>query len=725
MGRPLTGSLRAHGRSWVVEVPVARGSRARVSRAFNQKADAEAWRAAAVTALTTGDPLPEADAFRTADPAIFAATRGKSATFEDVAADWHRERFGTLRRAQPQRAADVLRKIDRHILPFLRAHGVATGSDLTRGTYVDLLVGLADPSNRPRHARAAEAGGMDPLTVAAASAATGASRSTLRRRLADRSFPNAAKDPHGQWLIPWADLDAAGLTSGPLSRGPRPRGGLSQDVLADVRRTLDAILRHGVATAGWILTFEPASVDNPVSRALPRPPRRQITVDETVTLAGHLHAVHQIALWQMRVLGLRISEAYGLRVCDVVDFGDRGMVVVHAQGGRLFLVEDGEGVAATDRKDQLKTRQSRRLLIVPTPLMALLRTTIDVFHTDPDTGAVDLEARLIPRLTASGRDSQAAFRAALRAAALAAGLDVNIQDGESLLPRPHDLRAANLTDLAWTHDLEELIRKRWAGHIAGRDVHHAHYVLDHPDAQTMLPVVQRVEELLRAASPGGHMVPTHRRCTTKSQPALYDRRGHIDEALQELGWLVAPDAASEAMTAAQAAAILAVGTHTVRRMAQRGDLNALPGHDLLLVSTDSVLAVVHQRAVQVRTTDLATELEVPPERLRRWIQRHALPVDRDGTDWTLPDTTVAFLRDLVMLERRLRANGVRLSQAAVLLGVDAATIHRLIHHGTLSVLPESGPDGGRYVSRESLDLFEARRGARGRRRSRQSLSNAV
>ena len=51
-------------------------------------------------------------------------------------------------------------------------------------------------------------------TLTKAQEMTGASRSTLRRRLADGSFPNAVNGKTGAWEIPVSDLLAAGLRVG-------------------------------------------------------------------------------------------------------------------------------------------------------------------------------------------------------------------------------------------------------------------------------------------------------------------------------------------------------------------------------------------------------------------------------------------------------------------------------------------------------------------------------
>ena len=49
-------------------------------------------------------------------------------------------------------------------------------------------------------------------TLSEAADACGVSRATIRRRLDAKAFPNAYKDAEGTWLVPIADLGAAGLT---------------------------------------------------------------------------------------------------------------------------------------------------------------------------------------------------------------------------------------------------------------------------------------------------------------------------------------------------------------------------------------------------------------------------------------------------------------------------------------------------------------------------------
>ncbi|WP_167736452.1 helix-turn-helix domain-containing protein [Nocardioides sp. 1609] len=57
------------------------------------------------------------------------------------------------------------------------------------------------------------------LTITEAAAATSVSRDTIKRRLAEGTFPGATRGagggPGGTWRIPFDDLADAGLTSGP------------------------------------------------------------------------------------------------------------------------------------------------------------------------------------------------------------------------------------------------------------------------------------------------------------------------------------------------------------------------------------------------------------------------------------------------------------------------------------------------------------------------------
>ena len=50
---------------------------------------------------------------------------------------------------------------------------------------------------------------------------------------------------------------------------------------------------------------------------------RPLTLRECARIASRLHPVHHLALWLKRVMGLRISEAFGVLVDDVIDDAGR------------------------------------------------------------------------------------------------------------------------------------------------------------------------------------------------------------------------------------------------------------------------------------------------------------------------------------------------------------------------------------------------------------------
>jgi integrase len=172
--------------------------------------------------------------------------------------------------------------------------------------------------------------------------------------------------------------------------------------------------------------------------------RRPLSIAEIARVASHLHVVHQIVLWQMRVLGLRISEAFGVRVGDIVDMGEVGLVFITRQGGRPFLTRTRDGVVTRFSKSTLKRSASYRVLVVPPALLSVFHAAIDAFHTDPASGEVDLDARMVPWIVKEDR-GQTVFRATLEGALIAEGFSL---DASGFEVTTHDLPKSLATDLA-------------------------------------------------------------------------------------------------------------------------------------------------------------------------------------------------------------------------------------------------------------------------------------
>jgi len=318
---------------------------------------------------------------------------------EQVALQWHHERYVLLRRAQPGRCDQVLAWLTNHIVPFMTAYAAESGADLTR----DQFMGFQDWVGNPDRVDLGPApdNPQQTVTVAQAITLTGVGLSTIKRRLKDGKFPNAVQAADRSWAIPMGDLHAASLLNGTaLRRGPSALPTNHQQQ-AEMRKALqDVLLKRNHK---------------------PAPQRRQLTLGEAAQVAGHLHVVHQFALWLMRILGLRKSEAYGLQVRDVTWVEGRMFLFVRRQGGRLLKQDAPDGsIIAAPFKNRLKTEQSLRMLLVPRPLERLISVVIDVFHTQE--GIVQERNRLIPGLREADIGGGNAFGTALRRAAWRAPL---------------------------------------------------------------------------------------------------------------------------------------------------------------------------------------------------------------------------------------------------------------------------------------------------------------
>ena len=187
--------------------------------------------------------------------------------------------------------------------------------------------------------------------------------------------------------------------------------------------------------------------DAAVARARrPSSQPRPLNFPECARIAAHLHPIHQLVLWLQRVMGLRISEAFGVLVDDVIDLGDSGVLLVRGQGGRPFRMRDDEGrVVAVTHKERTKTEAGSRALILPPGMLELLCIVVEAFHTDPETEDVDESCRLVPGLRTADHSGQLSFREAFETAAAAEGLASN---DLGFRVSPHLLRKSVATDLA-------------------------------------------------------------------------------------------------------------------------------------------------------------------------------------------------------------------------------------------------------------------------------------
>jgi hypothetical protein len=408
MARPITGSLRHHQNRWWASVPQPGGAGRRREESFAAEADARAWLTQAVVAARAGEKLPDPGRFRTTKPPRPNTRPRQTPRLQpDVASlarAWMAAAYEDLRRGGPERAERVRRIVEGFLVPwFAPPHDDHRRCHLLHRARVAAPPRRARPRRVERHPARPAAGPRpfcdgEELSLAQAARAAGVSLPTARRRWRAGQLPGAYRDPTGQVRVP----AAAALAITVKRRAP---AGLSQGYVTDALWVLRRVLAFARANGLFPPGFDPTEgLDAPLADKADsrRPDRggrpRPLTLPECARLASHLHPVHQLAFWLQRIMGVRISEAFGVRVGDVVDLGGTGLLAVQGQGGRSFSVRDDHGqVVAVPYKPTTKTAAGSRVLVVPEKLMDLVRVAIEAFHTDPDTGEVDTAARLVPR----------------------------------------------------------------------------------------------------------------------------------------------------------------------------------------------------------------------------------------------------------------------------------------------------------------------------------------
>jgi integrase/transposase len=218
-------------------------------------------------------------------------------------------------------------------------------------------------------------------------------------------------------------------------------------------------------------------------------------------LASAFHILHQLVLWLQRIVGLRISEAFGIEIGDVMPDGDTGggWVLIADQGGGEFLKWNELGkVEKSNRAGRVKTKQSYRVACVPPALMRLIELFIDIYHRDVD-GNVDPDQPLIPGIYKL-EGSRQSYTSALKKQSL-------IADGDYLCS--HDLRKAMVTDLTHFTGVKAEVRRLLVGHLAGGDVHDRVYNGQTLDRSSLRDARDEIQALIDAEI-GTLMTPTTR-----------------------------------------------------------------------------------------------------------------------------------------------------------------------------------------------------------------------
>ncbi len=686
MSRPATGAAITTTTSGRFRTSALTSDDKRTTRDFPSAEQAEQWRAAALIARAEGRDLPDADLFR-APPPEADTTRPIDRIFDRWLAESYTEQGGTT----AGRATAVRRSWTRHVQPWLTAFGLVSGDEVTREHVRALLAALA---GRP-HALlkdleqppAAEITDVV-VTITQAEMEHGFPRSTVRRWLKKETLPGAAKDPAGVWRIPLAELHQSRADSRTSGTWPYPRA-YADGVIQEVWRTLKAVLEYG-ATLGvdaWTLRFDPNKVPVPRTTQVKRPKPRMLTIAEVVQLARHLHPIHQLALWLMMLLGLRISEVFGLYLRDLHVEQGHLFIMVRRMGGQRFEVYDADGnVESVCEVERLKSAASLRIIPVPAHLVDLITVARSIFHRG------DRDQRLIPLLNGGG--GQAAFRDALQRAGEITGIDltslVTRDDPESgqRMPHPHDARKA-YASLLRLAGVDGHTRKLLLGHAPDDDIHERVYLVEDPDMRERIEAVDALQRMLAQELPDGLTIPTTKSCTTAAQGFTGERRLEIDAQLDAVGWVVRPtdDDGARLLFSDDIAALADKAPGTVRRWLRDKHIRSVEVVIDGKVRRGATLADVHQFLAELgddtTLVEFADEIGEDPNTLRQRIHSLNLPVETKGRVLILPEETQQFLRAQVKQFDDLERHWLPLAHAAEAVNVTESAIKAWVRAGEL------------------------------------------
>ena len=723
MGRPLTGSLRRHQGLWWASAPEAQGATHRREESFRSEDDARSWLAQAVSALQAGRPLPDADRFRTHKRAVRLKPEAPPPAkvqpdIASVAQAWMNAAYEDLRRGGPDRAERVRRIVDGYLVPWF-APRTTTVADVTYFMVHDWLLHLVGREHAtktrstpiaPASPTSAADDTADELSLAEVARLSGISLPTVRRRWRDGQLPGAYRNTRGHVRVPAEALDSV------RSKRRAPTG-LSQRYVADalwvLRRVLGFARANGLFPAGFDPTESlDAPTPDPAVARTRRPTRqpRPLTLSECARIAAHLHPSHLVAFWLQRIMGLRISEAFGVLLGDVVELGDTALLAAQGQGGRKFNVRDDHGVAvAVPHKQTMKTAAGSRVLVVPASLLELIHAATEAFHTDPETGQIDPTDRLVPGIYQKNRSGQEGYRHAFEDATAAEGLSTT---DLGFRVSSHLLRKSLATDLAWQEGIEDAVRRRFMGHRAGDDVFGRIYTLDDPEIAPFVKVAAILDHKI-TASIGTLLTPTTRRVSWGKNNPLISHAEHINATLLNAGWLVDPGTPDDPLCDAErVASELDVYKTTVRRWMTDGTLPATLAPDAQgvprrYVRLSAVWAHRDRLAQRVVLPDLAEQLGMRYHELYHMVRRLGLALEQHPVSRmyeVTPEAADAVRAELVRIQALYRRS-MKLPAAALQLHLAASTVRLLAQRGDLDIDPETDSSGLRFVTRASVKRY--------------------
>jgi hypothetical protein len=738
MPRSRAGVQYRDGR-FVATLPVAVGDTRRRQFSWPDEEPVRRWYVDGEQALAEGRPVPDPEQYKprglaplVADQALPVSaawwvgdTAGAGHDLLAVGLAYIEQRYVVLKGAQAERRLEVTKQLRETIYPFFLRHVGGVVERIENPVVALFAAHLAGRDVTPAVIAPPwpQLDGRRRIRRRDADRLAGISRSAITRWRRAGRLPGYESEEGEAW-IPVAELRAAYLSR---QTSTETRRGLAKSTADNILGLLAAILRHaqacGITLVGnpmaGISAVEPDDAIRARRRAMPR----YVPLHLAREIAAELSVVQQFTFWLERFVGVRISEAFGLLVGDVVDFGEGngGALVLDKQGGRSFLVDRAGDTVTVSHKPGMKTEQSVRIIKIAESVMEATRLVIDAFHTDPDTGAVDLEARLIPGLQAADRGGQSAHRSALATAVQDAGIDLS-RYGKIT---PHTQRADLITDVGTSGRLDSALQRRYFGHLAGSDEHDRAYFRDRIDitAEAMGvwdPVVKQIQERIDRELDGTLLVPTERREQFGDGNPLQRRLDFASATLAAAGWYREAqtgegDDRRALLTPEQAAPLLGCTPGTARRWMREGRLPArlvLRGQRQIWVMTADAIEQHNARLRETPTiAELAVELGLGYHQLYALMRELGVNGEQSirGGEIRLREQDADGIKR--ELERRAQLARVSLPVALVAeqLRLPVLTIETLIRQGILHLDAAATTARRRYISTSSVEAYETAR----------------
>lgn len=659
-------------------------------------------------------------------------------TIAEVLVDDVLVRHGLMRDAGGARVAGIGSDLNRWLLPFLiettaalprRSRSIA---GTTRNAYAALPLVLSGAQPLPAATVAADLLSSDgevhlgamcvwlPLDKAARVVLGG--KEALAAAIAEGHLTTHRDVRDEKPLVHTAALRQLGLLIEPTE----PHG-LRKSTASNITTLLKNGAQHardlGASVPGnWAFRArEPLAAQLQVRQ---RTPKRNVSFGEVARLCAHLPVIMQLTIWLETLLGVRISEGFGPLVLDFTRRDGVGYLALRRQSGHAMTTRDRDGqLVSVHSVDEMKTGESAREIPLPESLAQLIELFISIFHTDPETGLVNMQARLVPGLRNDDRAGDGAYRARLDTAIEAAGLDARFT--------PHALRGS-LIEMLRRAGISKELRFRYVGHKEDRqDIQDKHYTYD-VDPTTLIPVATAIEaELSRQVPvphPAGTLVfPTTAREQFGTRTLHRRRRETTANTLYALGWWIDPptvtDPDSDAsvdrvdsddtassdtdapmasdrgrlLSSSEIADRLGCAAVTARRMLREGQLPARQvayGNRLVWKAYEADVED-HVRSQGCTIQQVADELGATYHQIYQLLIRLQLMPTRlhPGTPIRLTSDDLELVRAELRNCAEVHNQAVHVSRAAQLLHLSVTSVDTLIRQGKLTTVP--APNGAR------------------------------